>query len=102
METKDVMLLAMAITKHEMYGGKEATVSATIKEERCLYTKVGEDGYGVDWNTTCGFSLRCEGPIDIGMPAHPLPNEDGAYCRFCGKLITLIKNGQTSSHSRKL
>ena len=59
--------------------------------EVCKYKKVSVDGYGTDWKTQCGKKLRCEAPIDVGFSFAPLPNEDGKYCHFCGKLIKLVK-----------
>ena len=55
----------------------------------CIYTKHKSDGYGTDWKTSCGWVLRCEGPIDVGFSPAPLPTEDGKYCHFCGKEIEL-------------
>jgi hypothetical protein len=66
---------------------KESASANTV----CAYTKTGSDGYGTDWKTNCGRTLRCEAPIDVGFSSAPLPNEDGEYCHFCGKKIKISK-----------
>ncbi len=55
----------------------------------CVYTKQKIDGYGTDWTTSCGHAVRCESSINVGFSFDPLPNEDGKYCHYCGKLIEL-------------
>lgn len=60
--------------------------------ETCVYTKAKESrwsGYGTDWKSACGHSVRCEAPIDVGFSSAPLPNEDGKFCHYCGKVIEL-------------
>lgn len=61
----------------------------------CKYTRIKSDGYGVDWKTQCGREVRCESPIEVGFSSAPLPNEDGDYCHYCGKIIKLVKTRAT-------
>lgn len=60
--------------------------------DQCRYTKGKVDGWGTDWTTGCGRTVRCETPIDVGPQFPPLPNSDGKFCHYCGKLIVLFPN----------
>ena len=56
---------------------------------KCFYTKGRSDGWGVEWKTQCGHKVHCETPEEVGICFAPLPNEDGKFCRYCGKEIEL-------------
>lgn len=60
--------------------------------DQCRYTEGKVDGWGADWTTGCGRTVRCETPIDVGPQFPPLPNSDGKFCHYCGKLIVLFSN----------
>lgn len=55
----------------------------------CVYREIGSDGYGTDWQASCGYQLRCSAPIDVGWSFDPLPTENGKYCHKCGGEIVL-------------
>ena len=57
--------------------------------DSCLYIKTSSDGYGANWTTECGRTIRIKAPIEVGCAPAPLPNIDGAYCHYCGRLIKL-------------
>ena len=61
--------------------------------QECKYIKVFENGYHADWASACGERIRMVGPMEVGMPLNPLPNEEGKYCRFCGNLIAIDAKG---------
>lgn len=61
----------------------------------CLYTKKSVTPYRTTWETTCGNSVSCPVPEEVGMCFAPLPNEYGKYCSYCGKLIEV--EGETTT-----
>lgn len=65
----------------------------------CTYIKIRSDGYGTDWKTKCGHAVRCEAPMEVGFSFDPLPNEDGEFCRYCGKKIHIDGLPKDSSNS---
>lgn len=55
----------------------------------CSYKEVSSDGYGTTWKTGCGHRIGISSPMEVGFSLTPLPNEDGKFCRYCGKLIII-------------
>ena len=55
----------------------------------CTYRKIGSDGYGTDWVSSCNKRVRMISPIDVGFSFDPLPNEDGKFCPYCGEEIII-------------
>jgi hypothetical protein len=61
------------------------------KKETCNYVfnNIQSDGYHDQWDTSCGKSIGIASPMEVGFSYAPLPNSDGKYCHYCGKLIEI-------------
>lgn len=57
----------------------------------CIYTMGTQNGYETAWKTECGHVIVMRTPVEVGFAPAPLPNEDGKFCHYCGKVIQLAK-----------
>jgi hypothetical protein len=63
----------------------------------CVYAIQHEDGYETRWATSCGHTVVCEAPEEVGFSFAPLPTDDGQkFCSWCGGTVQLDKKERQS------